>query len=637
MTQCNMSVKDQLRQLTSPDYFEREEAVRRLGQSGGDDAVAGLVMALEDENRGVRELAADYLTHCGGDLCTRLLASFLAHEDISVRHLASEVLVNIGPEAVPALADALTDPQQEVRQFALDALGLIGDSSVVDRVHCLLDDPGAGVACSAAEALGYFGIPQSVPHLLRAFEQHVFLRPQAAEALGRIGDPMAFKGLSKYLDIDDAVLLYSVIEALGRLSHPAGVDVLKPLLNHDNKMIADAAAAAVIRTMLATNRKADESIPRGRLKRFLLESLSSNDPTTVQFSVGALYQWDGLDMAGDLIACLKRADTALINPIADVLKSYEEPGLEQLAGAFKQAVGPEKIRLLTAAARIADPLLTPAVARLAEAEEVDIRVQVAYTLGQCGDHTALDTLADLASDPDDSVRSASLKAIGWIGIETEIALLIGGLDDAVEEVRRAAIGALILIGGDPAIRAFTVDLEHPAPRRRKMAALALGMIGEEATRQPLRQAVYHADADVRRAAIEALSRIGNLNDADIIRSVLTDDDMLVRKAAISGLADLVGREAVEDIKPLLDEDDVWIKCHAIDTIGLLGDDDQADLIASFLNDSQDIVIVSAVKALAAMGAHKYRKQLQKIPTKGNSDLTTAVEEAANQLTERYHG
>ncbi len=68
-----------LSRLQSPDFFEREEAVKELGRYREDEAVAGLVLAIEDADLGIRELAADFLTEIKGETASELLCRFLAH------------------------------------------------------------------------------------------------------------------------------------------------------------------------------------------------------------------------------------------------------------------------------------------------------------------------------------------------------------------------------------------------------------------------------------------------------------------------------------------------------------------------------------------------------------------------------
>ena len=83
------TIGELLSRLQSPDFFEREEAVKELGRYREDEAVAGLVLAIEDADLGIRELAADFLTEIKGRTASELLCRFLAHPDIVTRNLAS--------------------------------------------------------------------------------------------------------------------------------------------------------------------------------------------------------------------------------------------------------------------------------------------------------------------------------------------------------------------------------------------------------------------------------------------------------------------------------------------------------------------------------------------------------------------
>lgn len=631
MPNVELSVGDLLNQLSSPDFFEREEAVKELAQIREDEAVAGLVMALEDEDRGIRELAAENLVKIGGSISSKLLAMFLGREDISVRNLAAEILVKIGSDAVPALAEALENPDHDIRKFALDTLGLIRDKSVNSRIHRMLNDPNENVACSAAEALGLIGGSESVELLLNAFEKYDFLRPQAAEALGRIGDKAAFKGLRKHLNTDDPVVLFSVIEALGHLKHPAGIKTLSPYLDHPEQTIADAATAAVIRTAQGTDRSAYKDLPQDKFKKFLLDSLKSDDHSIVQFALDELYHWDAPDVIEELISLLKKSEDDLLAQIAEVIKSVGESAVDSLADSLNTATDEEKIRILNALAEIGDSGSLPKVAEQADSDNPDIREAAAITLGKCNAREAIGVLKKLGRDSVGHVRSAAIKSIGWLGIEEDVGMLVEYLDDHFPDVREAAMGAMILIGGSKVIQTFTGDLQHESPDRQRLAAIALGMIGEDETREPLIRALSHSDPTVRRSAVESLSRIGNLDDVDEIRLTLSDEDPLVRKTAVSALINLIGSKAVDDIKILLTDDDMWVRYHTIDALGGLGDSRYARLVVPYLSDEQDIVKIAAVKALASLGDQSCLGHLKQLATEANKDLANAVDEATRAL------
>ena len=634
MPGIDVTIDELLNQLSSPDFFEREEAVKRLSRIDADESVAGLVMALEDEDRGIRELASNSLVQQGGDTCSRLLASFMGHQDISVRNLAAEVLVRIGVDALPALIEGLESPDHDIRKFSLDVLGLIKDSSVAGRVHAMLDDSNQNVACSAAETLRYIGTPDSVQPLLEAFRKHEFLRPQAAEALGLIGSPKAYEGLREYLTSGDPVVLYSVIEAIGRLGVPEAVDELMPFIDGGMEMIADAATAAIIRLGKFTNSAGLSKFPDKRLRQFLLDSLSSDDRAIVQFALQELRHWNEPEIVGELINLIIKSDGDLTDQVCDILKTVGAPAVDAMREALHNTPDEGKIRLLDAICSAADSRMAEEVAKLASSPNPDIRQSVASALGRCGDKNSNAILRELVKDSVGHVRSAAVKAIGWLGAtEEDVDVLIACLDDDYPDVREAAMGAMILVGDARVIKTFTEDLGHEDPERPRLAAIALGMIGEEETREPLISALTHSDPSVRRSAIEALVRLGGLDDIGPIRAGLSDENNLVRKAAVTAMVSFLGSGAITDIRHLLSDDDLWVQYHTIDIIGSLGNPSFLSYIIPFLSDDQDILKIAAIKALAAMGDRTCLEHLQHVASDGNKDLETAVEEAKRTLME----
>jgi len=637
MPSIEISIGDLLNQLSSPDFFEREEAVKQLATINMDEAVAGLVMALEDEDRGIRELASEYLVSMGGDTASQLLSRYLGHEDISIRNLAAEILVRIGSDAVSALIAATSDAHHDVRKFAIDVLGLIMDVSAAEAIEKLLDDPNENVACSAAEALGNLKSHGSVAPLLEAFEKHDFLRPQAAEALGKIGDNAAVAELEKYLTTDDPVVLFSVIDALSHFKQDPVILKLVPFIDHDDQMISDAAIAAIIRIAGHTDRSVYQTLPVDRFKKYLLDSLESNDPLAVQFALRELRHWDGEDVLQELINFLKRTSGDITAQITEVIRTIGKAASELLVRSLADSTDEEKQKILDVIAKIGDPSIATALIPLAQSDNPDVRMSVATALGQCNSRDVFDTLKELTADAVGHVRSAAIKAIGWIGVERDVPLLIHGLDDPFQDVREASMGAMILIGGKSVINTFTNDLNHTSPERQRLAAMALGMIGEDETREPLKRAILHADPAVRRSAVESLSRIGDSEDIDTIKSVLSDEDSLVRKAAVSAMVVLIGAEAVDDIKALLTDYDMWVRYHTIDAIGSLREARFASLIIPHLKDDQDIVRIAAVKALAMLGDQSSIGHLRELATGDNEDLAAAVNEAIRSLMETTHG
>ena len=99
----------------------------RIDQSpvpGGEQEVKGLIAELSSEQVSVRREAARSLRKMGlpASAAVSALAQALGDEDATVRRAATDALGRMGEAAVPALVEALTVPDEEVR-FAATSLG----------------------------------------------------------------------------------------------------------------------------------------------------------------------------------------------------------------------------------------------------------------------------------------------------------------------------------------------------------------------------------------------------------------------------------------------------------------------------------------------------------------------------------
>lgn len=151
------------RAATDDDPGVRSEAVRALGELGGDAEVEVLIAVLRDDPAPfVRSTAAAQLGMCTGRRAFDALAAALTRpgEDEEVRSTCAEALgTSEEPDALPLLLDASRDSSSLVRYDAALALGQLGDARALDRLRELVehDDaelPGVGgVRGIAAEAV----------------------------------------------------------------------------------------------------------------------------------------------------------------------------------------------------------------------------------------------------------------------------------------------------------------------------------------------------------------------------------------------------------------------------------------------------------------------------------------------------
>ena len=163
--------------LSDTDPVVREYSAWALGQIGeevNNDAAFALVSALGDPYPAVKHSAAKALGEIGPREPTiPLLLEGLAVGAIESRRAVVDALMHLEENtAYSALLSSLTDPDPQVRQATIAALGEIGDRRALPTVRkILLRDDNVGVRTEAAFRLGKLGGPEDIPSLEKAAKQ----------------------------------------------------------------------------------------------------------------------------------------------------------------------------------------------------------------------------------------------------------------------------------------------------------------------------------------------------------------------------------------------------------------------------------------------------------------------------------
>lgn len=145
---------------------------------------------------------------------TRVLLRKLQSESAEIRSYAAEALGSVGDvHAVAPLIDALTDSSTTVRRFAISSLGHLRDERAVAVLIPFLQDAESDMRCAAVVALGELGLS----------EERVSNPPvQVVEAL-----------INSITDTDNAVCSAAVV-ALGRIGNPQAIAALNALAETTN-------------------------------------------------------------------------------------------------------------------------------------------------------------------------------------------------------------------------------------------------------------------------------------------------------------------------------------------------------------------------------------------------------------------
>lgn len=237
--QGKLTVLQLIGALEHGDEVLRKNAAKSLGEMGRDAkaAVHALVKALKDKNLEVSEKAANALVRIGSPTVPVLIEA-LKDKDFYVRKKAAwalgeigdrgavsplikmmgdknkdvcvsaaNALIAIGSPAVPPLIKLLSDKKNA--HDAAIALSLIDDKRVVPALIEALKDPDWRVRSDAASGLGMKGheAEPAIPFLIEALkDENWVVRSIAAKALGEI----IAKALGK---IDDRRVIRSLVKA----------------------------------------------------------------------------------------------------------------------------------------------------------------------------------------------------------------------------------------------------------------------------------------------------------------------------------------------------------------------------------------------------------------------------------------
>jgi HEAT repeat protein len=207
----------------------RRAVAAALGALGGPDAVAALLLGLDDAR--IADAVAEVVGRLAEPPAEPLTALLVAGNAAAATALGIAGCTGATPRLLSALAP---ERPLALRAAAVDALGRLAHRSAADPLSTLVADvaePG-GLRARAVRALGSIGDPGTGPALLRASHSTAeAVRLRAAEALGRFPDPKVITRLGTMAGEEDTDIARAAITSLGQTGKPA-VPTLSALVEH---------------------------------------------------------------------------------------------------------------------------------------------------------------------------------------------------------------------------------------------------------------------------------------------------------------------------------------------------------------------------------------------------------------------
>ncbi len=585
------------------DSDDRHNLTLKMVEAYGKDCIGILVKLLEDENEDIRAVAFHGLSLIPSEEAASRIVPLLSHENIQIKNLAIELLNQYEASAIPSLLCCLRSQDRNLRKFAADILGLIGDETVAPPLISLLGDPEPIVAVSAADALGHLKATEAAPELIRHFDANPGMQPVVIEALGKLGSVDADRFLISVLRKDDANLSLIALEALRSSRHPETVMALEEALSWLPLTLRPHAFKAICSILNNLNEPSESFFDFQKHHRDILDILHhSEDQETFCAVFDCLPDAFIIENFPGILELLNHDGDNIRHFVLERLKHLDK---NRLLKYIEERVDTFSIQGQLALLSLLDSC-EPACAcrvlkKLADSYDPEIRIMVAQIAATHSGREFEIILRRLAKDTDENVQEAAYLALCDRAHPGLIPIFKKGLNSPSRTVCGASLHALSLLQPDRVIGQLKQWLQQNACDRVQFLLSLLQHYPQIISKDYAHVLLNHADPEVRIAAIHAFENCDDTQVQQLMAGLQQNDpDRRVRLTALRVLAHTSRDQAVAAISRALEDDDYEIQHVALEAATYFNCTEVAPKIFPLLGSSDRKVQIKAVQALMKM-------------------------------------
>lgn len=584
--------------------------------------------SLESTDWRKRKQAIEALrTAAPAELPQKLLAIIREnHRNLGALNAALQLLMSLRDDVLPGLVGLLSDPDAEVRAYALIALAEQRDSRIIQPLIQAISDPDPNVRFNAVEALGNLQAIEAVEPLLAMLrERDFYLGFAALEALVKIGSETAVDEIADLLD--DEILGPAAVTALGKLGSLSTVPLLLEWLESEAGEAGPTAVALVeLHHRTAQLYGNDTMVPiavaetAGRAgKEKILAALDAALLNAVRQALPALITVSGWLLSRAHEGEPSRAQVDLhIRVRRNLIQLLGHPVLRDAALEVLKQTGKEMIPSLIA--RLEDP--DPGTRRV-----------VLGALGSIGDRSAVPALVQALDSDEDELATLAAGALGKIGERSAFEALIERLDHPSALFRQTAIAAINSLG-HPDHTTRMLELTQAANAHvREAAVRSLGYFGDPRSLDAVLRACQDPALPVRLAAIESLSFYDDARTLDVLHTAAEDPAAAVRAAAMRAMRFTPPDFAIPHLLKAVGDADMWVRIHTCRSFSHFREPAAEKAIIRLANDRMPPVQAAAAEAL---GMHGTKKAVSVLRGLLNDPEKEVVTRAIQALAETHH-
>jgi HEAT repeat protein len=480
-----------------------------------DDTLLHLLALLRDGVRtgeqDSRVAAAHMLAHIDQQAALSILIEALRDGTWDVRWAALQALWALDMPAMPGLAEALQELEDDLRSRAALTLRQLS-TSMLPTLLRLLRDPNWNVRRGAAWALGAAHDAAALPALVDAlYDDDPLVSVEAAAALGRLRCPAAIPWLQAAIDHEDACVRQAAAYALGCTGTPALADIVatlrSPIASDETRRLMVSALTFV------SDPAAYEAVleathdPSAEVRCAAVEALEhTGDPRTVKRLIESLS-----DTAQSRLSSSRICDVA-----ARLLQSLG-------SGAALVALERWRHEHHPRPPQVAPPMCPPAAPSAPMPPASKSAASAVGRLEKLTGRKASTPGAPQLDSPDWTARSEALRALKGADAASAVPALIRALADSENQVRIAAVETLAAFDTPEAVAALVAALNDRDYLVCDAVSEALKRVGEPAV-DGLIALLESDNPNVRGAAVEILGALADARAVPALIARLFDSD-----------------------------------------------------------------------------------------------------------------
>jgi len=342
----------QLTKLESTNRDDRLAVIDEIRKQRSIDSLDALTDHLErEEERAIREKIALVLDELLPDAGSETIGRMIRSEDSFTRNCAIETMRKADDKVIPILGELSSDPDHDVRKFAIDALQDRDTPEVRYILRKRLNDDDPNVVYTAVDYLGNLqddDAGEAIELLAMNSEDNPMLFCTCMESLAKIGRAACSPELVAHCRTigDNPLLSNSILKYMGSCAAFEAVESYVLTLSHKT---GELMAEEIINTVVTVCAREKNIELSAQLKKVLRELTASADTGENRYELAKLLA-DTVNVKESLAAArsdLGSNDPLMVLAAIEIIGKYgEEEDIDALEKIAEESASDEILELI---------------------------------------------------------------------------------------------------------------------------------------------------------------------------------------------------------------------------------------------------------------------------------------------------